>query len=196
MDERDYKAIQEFDPSQHKYLTVNTDKETGQEYLTSETRGFLGRLWMHFMESSSSLHRVAKYLAKVKISQEDIQFMRKNSVKVEEMRNKLGTYRKNHGFRAEIFDASTVKINIILDSAMAARKKVELEEEQKQLTNVIQAFKIVIPRFKKYLSAGYTGRDMNKVLRDCEEQQKRVQALLDIATIVLQGVSPEHPKKS
>jgi hypothetical protein len=67
----DLKAIQGFDTTQHKYLSVVKGSD-GQEHLEVKKVGFLGRIWMKLGFSSCSMEKVAKYFSTIEFSSSDL----------------------------------------------------------------------------------------------------------------------------
>lgn len=160
----DFKAIQEFHTSQHKYLAVVEDRE-GQ-HLEVRTVGFLGRIWMKLGFSSCSMENVAKYICKMEFSSADSKTLQENKKVFGKLHRKLFNYLENRGFRSSspIFNASEIILAISCPNNGNIRlNRIWLEE------NVNKK----IDELKRNLELSPILVDHNKVKKDLRELEAR-----------------------
>jgi hypothetical protein len=152
MDSRDLEALKDFDPSQNIYLTVVKDKEG--EHLEAQSRNILGRLWMKLGCSSSSMTKVAKYIADMPVSKENIEFLSNNQNeggiyggKFDLLKGKMGHYLRNHSTGGSPFSAEDTvgKINLILYPEVNAEGDVSyLKEKIESCNNEINKLELFL----------------------------------------------------
>lgn len=178
---QDFKAIQDYNPTENKYLTVVKDKSG--EHLEVKERSFLGKIWMKLGFSSSSLEKVANYVNK-NISAESINNIDVNSFK--KLDNTFCKYIHNHNSeKSELINDVEEVIHLIIDDKFASIKRDEYLKKIKECEKEIEDIKHVprntvpssAPQFSNTVVIGSPSSEMYEIWKINLEKKLAIASL-------------------